>query len=391
MSAGPLVPAADDSFAGGCLHISGAGGDFLHVTHRPPGGLSCPGWWLWVPSASHGFLSVLPSESGCWDGQPPSKGGLFLGQVATTLTALPNALLPHASQLTGGGWPLVVLTGGQGAVGCIGGQRGRSWGCEGGASFLPESSVQSVLFLLSLEEAFPQTPHPGISRSPRHLICSVNPACVLGTLQIPPPGGPAAPIDCLVQRASPRPGGEWTHFPGLPDLPLQVHLFLGAFSGPFMASCCPGRVASLTPVLDPAPVAPSFSDSALSPSVLHAGLSAWGSLLQAQSLQDHPSLLLNESGGYDLSVYLPSSRTMHWLLPSAQGESLWALGFHRKDLGSPVSPPSSISCSSRHCFLLEICSEVSGHHTLHATRAATSLPGAPRSPGMLLSPLEPVL
>ena len=286
----------------------------------------------------------------------------------------------------------MVLTGGaHWRPGGGGVQRGRSWGCEGGASFLPESSVQSLLFLLSLEEAFPQTPHPGISRSPRHLICPVNPACVLGTLQNPPPGGPAAPIDCLVQRASPRPGGEWTHFPGLPDLPLQLHLFLGAFSRPFMASCYPVQVASLPPALDPAPAAPSFSGSALSPSVLHAGLSAWGSLLQAQSLQNHPSLLLNESGGYDLSVYLPSSRMMHWLLPSAQGESLWVLGFHRKDLGSPGSPPSSLSCSSRHCFLLEICSEVSGHHTLHMTRAATSLPGAPRSPGMLLSPLEPVL
>ena len=71
----------------------------------------------------------------------------------------------------------MVLTGGaHWRPGGTGVQQGRSWGCEGGVSFLPESSVQSLLFLLSLEEAFPQTPHPGISRSPRHLICPVNPA-----------------------------------------------------------------------------------------------------------------------------------------------------------------------------------------------------------------------
>ena len=36
MSVESLVPAADDSFAQACLHISVAGGDFLRVTHRPP-------------------------------------------------------------------------------------------------------------------------------------------------------------------------------------------------------------------------------------------------------------------------------------------------------------------------------------------------------------------
>ena len=73
-------------------------------------------------------------------------------------------------------------------MGCSGGRWGRSWECEGGAPFLPESSVQSLLFLLSLEEAFPQTSHPGVSQSPRHLIHSATPACVLRMLQIPLPG-----------------------------------------------------------------------------------------------------------------------------------------------------------------------------------------------------------
>ena len=102
--------------------------------------------------------------------------------MPAVLCVPPGRTLPGGLVMMASVWTWAFPSGVRKSVGQKLGVRGRG--------SLPSQELSPIpLFLLSLKEAFPQTPHPGVSRSPRHLIHSATPACVLWMLQIPLPGG----------------------------------------------------------------------------------------------------------------------------------------------------------------------------------------------------------